>query len=61
MNYKIIENSPFLKNLFKNLNRNLFCYFIIFIFLIIIQYYFLKKDLAMSIIHSFLVGALISL
>ena len=61
MDNKIIENSPFLKNLFKNLSRNLFCYLIVFIFLVIMQYYFLKKDLAMSIIHSILVGGLISL
>ena len=61
MDYKIIENSPFLKNLFKNLSTHLFSYLIIFIFLIIMQYYYLKKDLAMSIVHSFLIAGLISL
>lgn len=61
MNNKIIENSPFLKNLFKNLSRNLICYLIVFIFLVIMQHYFLNKDLAMSIVHSFLIGGLISL
>jgi hypothetical protein len=61
MDYKIIENSPFLKNLFKNLTTHLLSYLIVFIFLVTIQYYYLKKDLVGSIVHSFLIAGLISL
>ncbi len=61
MIYKLFYNSPFLINLKKNLTVILICYLVIIIFLVIIQYFFLKKDLAMSITHGILIGGLITL
>ncbi len=61
MGFNIFNNSPFLINLKQNLTRKLIAYLLIIIFLVIVQYFIIKKDLAMSLTHGFLIGGLLSL
>ena len=57
----IFSKSPFIKDFFENYKRILLTYLTIFILLTCILDFLLKKDLAMSMVHSFYVGGLVSL
>lgn len=54
-------NNIFINELLNNWPIRLFCFLIISIFLIVIQNFILKKNIIMSIIHSILVSALITI
>jgi hypothetical protein len=61
MGFTPTKGSPFIKDLLNNLPKHLIAYTITFIFLFILQSYFLNKDNIMSIIHSFLIASLVTL
>ena len=57
----MFKNSAFLKNIYNNFPTISLCFIFIMIILVIVQYYFLNKELAMTIIQSFFVSALVCL
>jgi len=53
--------NPFISNFLKHKQKDLFVFFLILLFLSLVQIYILEKDYVFSIFHSFLISSLVSI